>query len=140
MSSYAKSQAIDQSMNPVQGASTPFPAIKAWNKDNGVTSSVISLNPNTTRLEVAAFGGQGATIKWIPTTDTTQASVISSGLTANFDNYVPPGTYRQFIVPRETAGTPTNPNVQIGSIYGLYQRVAWINAGGTASSILANEY
>lgn len=136
---YAKALPIDESMNPLQNSPAPVPAIKAWNITNGVASSVISLQPNTTRLEVAAFGGQGVVIKWIPVTDTTSASVTSSGLTANFDNFVPAGTNRQFVVPRETQGLPINPNVQKGSIFGLYQRVAWINAGATASSIIANE-
>lgn len=139
--SYAKRQAVDESQSTIQNAPTPFPAKVSWNIANGVTSSVISLNPNTTRLEVSAVGGQGVTIKWIPTTDTTSASVVSSGLSqANFDNFIPAGTNRWFVVPKETSGTPINPNVQTGSIYGLYQRVAWINAGITASSIIANEY
>lgn len=140
MSSYARSQAIDESMNPIQGAPSPNVAIKAWNVQNAVASSVISLQPNTTRLEVSTSGGQGVVIKWIPITDTTQASVISSGIgLSNFDNFIPAGTMRQFVIPRETAGTPINPNVQKGSIFGLYQRVAWMNAGATASSIVANE-
>ena len=139
MKAYARALAIDESMNPLQNAASPIVALKSWTIENGVTSSVINLNPNTTRLEVGAFGGQGVVIKWVPTTDSTSASVVSSGV-ANFDNFIPAGTYRQFVVPRETQGSPTNLNVQIGSIYGLYQRVAWINAGITASSIIANEY
>jgi hypothetical protein len=140
MSNYARRQPIDESQSTIQNAATPFPARVTWNIANGVASSVINLNPNTTRLEISAVGGQGAAIKWIPLTDSTSASVVSSGLSANFDNFIPAGTMRHFVVPRETAGVPTNPNVQIGSIQGLYQRVAWINAGITASSILANEY
>ena len=139
MSNYAKNQPLDSGNNIIQNAATPNPAKVTWNVANGVTSSVINLNPNTTRLEVGAFGGQGVVIKWIPTTDTTSGSVVSSGL-ANFDNFIPAGTTRWFVVPKETGGTPVNPNVQTGSIYGLYQRLAWINAGITASSILANEY
>lgn len=138
---YGKGRATDGERTTVAIAPSPILSKVSWTIENGVTSSVISLNPNTTSLEVGAFGGQGVVIKWIPTTDTTSASVISSGLAlANFDHWIPAGTYRQFVVPKETAGTPVNPNVQIGSIYGLYQRVAWINKGGTASSIIANEY
>lgn len=138
---YAKALPIDESMNPLQGVASPVPTIKTWTVENGVTSSVISLNPNTTKLEVGAFGGQGVAIKWIPITDTTSASVVSSGLgLANFDNWVPAGTYRTFVVPKETQGTPIVGGAQKGSIFGLYQRVAWINKGATASSIIANEY
>lgn len=139
MSNYAKRQALDEGSNVITQVPSPFPALRAYNKDNGVASSVISLHPNTTRVEVGAFGGQGAVVKWIPTTDTTQASVISSGL-SNFDHYVPAGTFRQFVVPRETAGNPLVVGGQIGSVQGLYQRIAVINAGATASSILANEF
>ncbi len=144
MANYAKALAIDESMNPLQNAASPVVAIKSWTIENGVTSSVINLNPNTTKLEIGSPGipgSQGIVIKWIPTTDTTSASVVSSGLAgANFDNWIPSGTYRTFVVPRETQGLPINPNVQKGSIFGLYQRVAWINKGTVASSIVANEY
>lgn len=141
---YARRQPVDESMNPIQNAPTPFPARASWNIQNQVASSVINLNPNTTRLEIGSIGpvtSQGIVIKWIPTTDTTSASVVSSGLSqANFDNWIPTNQTRWFTVPRETQGTPINPNVQTGSIYGLYQRLAWINAGITPSSIIANEY
>src|SRR3990167_493565 len=107
--------------------------------DNAVASSVVSLNPNTTSLEVSAFGGQGAVIRWVPTTENAsiagaKASVISSGLTANFDHYIPTGTVRRFAIPQETGGVGMRGAVgsQIGSVYGLYQRVARINAGITA--------
>lgn len=140
---YAKGQAIDEGGNVVINAPAPVVALRSWLVENATPSSVITLHPNTTRLEVGAVGlaaGQGVVIKWIPTTDITQASVVSSGLgLANFDHWIPAGTYRQFVVPRETQGTPINPNVQKGSIFGLYQRVAWINKGGV-SSIIANEY
>ncbi len=138
---YARRQAVDDSENIIQNAASPFPARVSWNVANAVASSVVSLNPNTTRLEISAVGGQGIAIKWIPTTDSTSASVVSSGLSqANFDNFIPAGTMRHFVVPKETGGTPINLNAQIGSIWGLYQRIAWINAGVTASSIVANEY
>ena len=140
MANYAKGQPLDNGNSPIQNAAAPFTALKSWNTSIAAgISSCINLNPNTTRLEIGTFGGQGAVIKWIPVTDVTSGSVVSSGA-SNFDNFVPAGTYRMFVVPRETVGTPINPNVQTGSIYGLYQRVAWISAGNTITSILANEY
>ncbi len=138
---YGKNQPRD-----VGGAAmTAFPANKTsnvrYNTENGVSSSVISLHPMTAQIEVGAFGGQGAKIRWIATTDTGAgapfASVISSGIGANWDHFVPAGTYRQFVVPKETGGSP---NGQVGSINGLYQRVAVINAGTTASSVLVSEF
>lgn len=119
------------------GFPSPVLSKGKYNKDNAVASSVISLHPMTSQIEVGAFGGQGAVIKWIPVTDVTQASVISSGLGANYDHYIPPSTVRQFVVPKETQGSYTG---QVGSINGLYQRVAVINAGLTASSVLVAEF
>ena len=138
---YAQGRSTDGERTTSVDAPSPVLAKARWTVENGVTSSVVSLNPNTTSLEIGATGGQGVVIKWIPITDTTQASVISSGLAqANFDHWVPPGMFRSFVVPKETAGLPINPNVQIVSIYGLYQRVAWMSKGATASSIIATEY
>lgn len=140
---YARNQPVDESLNPIQNAPAPVTALRSWSVDNAAVSSVITLHPNTTRLEIGAggvTGSKGVVIKWIPVTDTTLASVVSSGLgIANFDHWIPDGTTRWFVVPKETAGTPLNPNVQKGSVYGLYQRVAWINKSGV-SSIIANEY
>ncbi len=138
---YAQGHASDSERTTIVNAPSPLIAKKTWTVENGLTSSVITLHPNTTSLEIGATSGQGVVIKWIPTTDVTQASVISSGLAlANFDHWIPAGTYRQFVVPKETAGTPLNAGAQLGSIAGLYQRVAWINKGAIASSIIANEY
>lgn len=111
------------------------------NATAAAASSVVSLNPNTTHLEVGAFGGQGAVIRWIPTTETAAgtpfASVISSGLGANYDHYIPPSTYRRFVIPRETGGSYAG---QAGSIMGSYQRVAVAPAGIGVASILLSEF
>lgn len=122
----------------------PSPRIAnvTYQKENAVASSVISLHPQTAQIEVGAFGGQGAVIRWVPTTETAaaagaKASVVASGLGANFDHWIPPSTYRQFVVPKETGGSPTG---QVGSINGLYQRVAVINGGATAASVLLTEF
>ena len=127
----------------MQAYPAPYVGTARANRDNAVASSVISLNPNTTALEVGTFGGQGVVIRWVPTTETAAvspfASVISSGLGANFDHFVPPSTYRRFVIPKETGGNSQNPNSQAGSVHGLYQRVAIINAGATASSVLTAE-
>lgn len=132
----------DQGGAPMQEYPAPFVANNRYNSTNAVNSSVISLHPNTSAIEVGAFGGQGVVIRWIPVTETASvspfASVISSGVGANFDHYVPPSTYRRFVIPKETGGSSQGA-AQIGSIAGLYQRLAWANAGATASSILSSE-
>lgn len=138
---FGQGRSTDGERTTIVEAPSPVLAKARYTVENGVASSVISLNPNTTSLEIGAFGGQGVVIKWIPVTDVTQASVISSGLAlANFDHWIPEGTYRQFVVPKETQGTPLNAGAQLGSIAGLYQRVAWVNKGATASSIIASEF
>jgi len=141
MRNYAEPQGIDKSGAPMHNCPSPVVSNTRYQKENGVISSVISLHPQTSQIEVSTSGGQGAVIRWVPLTETAgvapAGSVIASGLTANFDHHVPAGTYRQFIVPKETQGSP---NGQIGSIAGLYQRVAIINAGAGPSSILVTEY
>lgn len=121
------------------------PAVRSqeqYTSENAVASSVISLQPMTSSMEIGAFGGQGIVIRWVPLTETAavapRASVIASGLGANYDHWIPSGTFRKFAVPKETAGQMAGG--QIGSVNGLFQRVAVINAGTTASSVLAIEY
>lgn len=138
---YAKSLARDTGNEPMQEYPAPYPAIKSYNTTNAVASSVVSLNGTATSLEVASFGGQGVAIRWIKTTETAGvspfASVISSGAGANFDHIIPAGTYRRFVIPKETGGAAVG---QAGSVNGLYQRIAWINAGIVASSVMASEF
>jgi hypothetical protein len=138
---WAKPLAIDKSGNAMQEYPAPFKAIPSiYYRDNLPVSSVVSLDGNTSAIEVGAFGGQGAVIRWIGTGETPgnfYTSVISSGLSANFDHWVPPSQVRRFVVPKETQGQPTG---QIGSIHGLYQRVAVSNAGATSTSILLSQY
>lgn len=142
MANYARSLPRDTGGEPMHQFPAPYLSQEQYNSPNVVTSSVISLQPNTTTLEIAAFGGQGGFIRWIPTTETAAvapyASVIASGLGSNFDHYIPPGMYRRFVVPKETMGQMAGG--QVGSVNGLYQRVALINAGITASSIIATEF
>jgi hypothetical protein len=139
---YAKNLPRDTGGEPMQNFPAPFKAVNRITSENQVASSVITLHPDTTTLEVGAFGGQGAVIRWVPNTETAaaagaKASVVASGAGANYDHYVPPSNYRRFVVPKETAGQPVG---QAGSVNGLYNRLAVINAGTTATSILIAEY
>lgn len=141
---YAKAIPSDNHQNPMQGIPAPVRASVVYMTENAVASSVISLQPNTTQIEVGAVGGQGAVIRWVPIAETAaaagaKASVVASGLSANFDHFVPAGTFRTFVVPKETQGLGTAP-MQIGSTFGLFQRVARINAGAGAASVLLSEY
>ncbi len=143
MANYAKATPRDAGGEEMQLFPAPVLSQEQYNTENAVASSVISLQPMTSQIEVGAIGGQGIVIRWVPIGETAaaagaKASVISSGLGANFDHFIPAGTYRQFVVPKETGGQ-TYP-MQIGSVNGLYQRVARINAGPTASSMLLSEF
>lgn len=142
MSNYAKRYAREVTGEPRLDCPPPYIALDEYQVENAVASSCISLTPNTTELEIGAFGGQGIVIRWIPLTETAsvapRASVVASGLGADFDHWIPSGQVRRFIVPKETIGQMAGG--QTGSVNGLYQRVAWINAGTTATSILATEY
>ena len=114
--------------------------------ENDVVSSVLLLDQNASHVEVNAIGGQGIAIRWVRATETPtvspRGSVIASGLGANFDHIVPPGTYRRFAIPKETGGIGPGgvANAGVGSVYGLYHRLGHINAGTTASSVLIVQY
>lgn len=134
---YANAVPVDERGNPMQGLPPPVIALATTTISTAI-SSVVTLNNNTTDIEVSAPNIMVA-IKWIGV-NAAQTSVISSSLgTANFDHTIPSGTYRKFVVPRETQGMagPALTN----SIHGLYQRLALIPINGTGvASILVTEY
>lgn len=138
---YAKALARDSGNVPMQEYPAPVKAVSSvYYRDNLPVSSLIVLDQNASSLEVGSFGGQGVVIRWVPIGEAPGnffTSVISSGVAANFDHYVPLNQYRRFIVPKETGGSPTG---AMGSVNGLYQRVAVSNAGTTASSVLVVQY
>jgi hypothetical protein len=131
----------DTDNEPIQDAPAPYQSARRTIIENQPVSSCISLNVSTTTLEVGAFGGQGALIRWIPKTETDAvspfASVIASGADVNYDHYIPPSEFRRFAVPRESSAPSVSPT---GVAYVKYKRVAIINAGIVASSILVAEY
>ena len=143
MANYARPIPVDKNNASLQEFPAPVRALATSMRENAVASSALALNPNTTSLEINAFGGQGIAIRWVALTETPsvapRASVVASGAGANFDHIIPTGTVRRFVVPKETAGLNTAP-LQIGSTFGLYQRVAAINTGITAASVLFVEY
>lgn len=112
-----------------------IPAIVTTLSENATASSVITVNDNTTDLEVAAVGATGF-IKWIGRSDTT-ASVVSSVGGANWDVVIPSGTLRRLVIPRETGGAGASV-VGANVSNGLYNRVAWKTGG--PGSILATQY
>ena len=116
----------------LQEFAVPFVAIQERVSENAATSSVITLNDQTTMLEVAAIGSTGF-LKWIPTTDTT-ASVVSAAASADYDHVIPAGTLRRFVVPQERIGITSIAGANI--MNGCYQRVAY-KSGGIGSIMTA---
>lgn len=145
MANYAKPLPVSTQDHVLQEFPAPVKAVTSVVvKDDTSVSSAMSLHPMTTNLEVSALQGAGIAIRWVPTTETAsvapRASVISSGLGANFDHLIHAGETRRFAVPKETQGRNTVP-MQIGSMFGLYQRMAMVcvNAA-SASSVIVVQY
>ena len=134
---YAKNLPRDTGNQAMQEFPAPFVSVSRLNKSNATVSSVINLHHATTTIEVGAFGGAGAVIRWVPVTETAAVAPRASVTNATYDHWIPPSTYRRFVVPRETAGGPTG---HAGSVNGLYNRVAFISANDTASSVLLSEF
>lgn len=112
-----------------------IPAIVSTVSENATASSVITVNDNTTDLEVAAIGSTGF-VKWIARSDTTASVISSVGGQANFDVIIPAGTVRRLVIPRETGGTSSIVGANIQN--GLYNRVAYKTGG--IGSILTTQY
>ena len=142
---YSKSLPRDTGGAPMQQFPAPYKAVAVIHKANCSSSSVLYLNPDSTLIEIAAWGGQGVAIRWVPSVEGAGAtpfmSVVAAtsllGITPNFDHIIPTDTVRRFVIPKATMGQATG---QAGSVNGLYVKMAFINTGTTASSILATEF
>lgn len=132
---YAKKLPRDGGNDVMQEYPAPILALTRYNRDNSSASSVMTMNDNTTVLEVTTNGGPAA-LKWISSTDTT-ASVISAGTTANYDHVIATANTRRFVVPVERQGTSSI--VGLNKQNGLYNRYALISTG-PVSSVFAAEF
>jgi hypothetical protein len=138
MQAYAKIQAKDRTGETIVGVSVPFPAITTTAVENGATSSVTALNANTTVVEVAAVGA-GAAIRWSNQTNlTATSSVFTAAGTAAFDNFIPSGQVRLFVVPRSAQAIGPSSVVGLNIQEGLYSGVAIKSAG--VGSVLLTQY
>lgn len=134
MARYAKPVAVDKSGNPLDAQPLPLKALVTTVSENGSVSSVITLNDNTTDIEIAAVGSS-AVIRWIARGDTA-GSVLSVAGTANYDAFLQSNQTKRFIVPVETIGTSSIVGANIAN--GLYNRLAYKTVG--VGSILSNQY
>lgn len=134
---YARPLPEDKDGIKLQEFPANFPAIAVKVAVTDI-SSVFSFNDNTTTIEVAAPNGAMA-LKWIAQ-GASQTSVISSYASAvNLDHVVPGGTYRRFVLPKETQGKGTG-TLASGSTFGLYNRMAVVPVSGAISSVIVTEY
>ena len=121
-------------------------SVKAiYASENASTSSVITLTPDTTVLEIAVLSGTSSLIsagamRWVTSVAGSNAStsVITAAGSANFDHVIPINTVFKFAVPVEKIYQEPSSMVGINIQNGLYRRVA-IKSIGTAS-ILVTEY
>lgn len=133
---YATAIPTDERGNVMQEFPSPVPAL-ATTAAVTALSSVFTLNNNTTSIEVAA-PNSAVVIRWIPVGAANTSVVSSYAAAVNFDHVIPAGTYRRFVVPRETQGIagPALAN----SVHGLYQRLAAVPTTAAVSSVLVTEY
>ncbi len=127
----------DKGGEPLQGMPAPKLAIQRITSENATTSSVITLSPDTTLIEIAAIRGPMA-LKWIASGDTTASIITLAGATSNYDHALPQDTVQRFAVPIETIYQAPSSMVGAGVQNGLYRRVAYrsMNIG----SVMLSEF
>lgn len=116
-----------------------------YTNENGVASSVITVTPDTTTIEITANGG-AAVMRWVPRGETAAVSPFASvlgpaGATANYDHVIPANTMRRFAIPIEVQYAVPSSMVGSNIENGLYQRVAIKSAALLGlSSVLVSEF
>lgn len=137
---YAREIPHDKGGEGLNGYDPAYKANARYGTNNATVSSVITLNDNTTIVEVAAVGSP-VLVRWVPASETASvspfASVIGTGASSNFDHTVSKDTVKQFVVPIETQGVQSI--VGIGVQAGTFRRIA-VSSGGAVSSILVSEF
>lgn len=137
MRDYAAPQPIDRLGNPIQNLPANVPAINVTTSGT-LLSSVITLDDNATRVEVAATGTGAVAIKWF-------GSVVAnpSVTGTNLDHVVPAQTVRLFVIPPSVLGRASSGSIigGYGATNGLYKQIAVIPIAplGT-SSIVVTQY
>ena len=116
----------------------PFPAMsdvskQSWN-GQPASSSLIGLSPNTTVLDVSAFGGQSANsailLKWgnVAVTNT------------NFDSVILSGEQKILPVPASVFGSQLASVAGATAANGLYTQITIISATAQTCSVFGVEY
>lgn len=128
---YARQLPQDKNNNPYQ-APPPF---TSYQSQGGVpiASSVVTLSPNTTVIDVTVFGGVSANAaiigKW----------GVASVTGTNFDWIVQSGADKTFVVPVSVYGS--SPSIAgANAMNGLYNAVSLKTATATLASVFTVEY
>lgn len=136
---YAKGKAVGNNSVPFYDSPPPVRAIQRYYSENAIASSVITLSPNTTAIEIGAVNS-AVVMRWVAVGDT-GASVVGSVLaTLNYDHAIGKDTVQRFVVPVETMNTAEGVGSMVGAniANGLYRRVAYKTQA--VGSILVAEY
>ena len=111
-------------------------SVKAvYASENGATSSVITLTPDTTTVEIATLG-TGAVMRWVRVAETAASVVSAAG--GNLAHVIPANTVRKFAVPVEVMYQAPSSMVGANIQNGLYRRVAFKTIG--IASVFLTEY
>lgn len=133
---YAKQLVIDKNGTPYQTGTPAASAIARYVSENATASSVLTVTPDTTAIEVAT-GGTPAVLRWVAASDTQGSVVAIAGTTANFDHEIPANAWRRFVIPVEVFTQQTS-LVGANIANGLYKRVAVKTQG--VGSVLVSEF
>ncbi len=116
----------------------PYPSMSDVSKQSWSgapsSSSVIGLSPNTTVIDVSAFGGNSANsailLKWGGVAVTT----------SNFDSVILSGEQKILAVPQSVQGAQLASVAGANAANGLYNQIAVISATAAVCSVFAVEY
>lgn len=115
---------------------TNYPPAKAalvsTTRENASISSVTALGHDTTEIEVTAIG-QTAAIRWAANQ---ASSLVTAAGSANFDNTIPSGEFRRFVIPITTSGQSSGSVQGVNRREGLFQNIATRTLAGNGSVLL----
>ena len=137
---YARELPLDKNHYPA--ALVPAKISNQSQRGTPLVSSVVTLSPNTTVLNVMVIGGSTAAAgvlgKWVTAAQVTSGA--SSVNSTNYDFMVNAGQNLSFVVPVASNGTGLQSIQGINPQLGLYPAVTFINATAQSASVFTAEY
>jgi hypothetical protein len=117
---YAPGIPHDKNSAPMQGLPSPIPGKVVYGVAPPAASSVITLGPNTTMIEITALNASLA-FKW-GSPFNNPSVIATAGATYNADHIVPVNSTRRFVVPVSVYGVRSV--VGANAFNGLYNSIA----------------